>query len=151
MKRFLIGSLVASGLFACACGGLCAEEYTFVGDTTVLIGLIHGQEFRIGRLDKSGNFSPDERWPVFRTDAMLSGIPQFRFINGPATAPTEKVYEYRSGRLVIGSLDMAGNFTPQLGSKIISFEDHLAHYEPGKSPRIYNLPGTIVKKEKKQK
>jgi hypothetical protein len=56
------------------------------------------------------------------------------------------VYEFRSGRLIPGDIDDDGNFIPTVGGKIIDFKDY--RYGP-KAPKIYNLPGKFVKKERK--
>jgi hypothetical protein len=53
----------------------------------------------------------------------------------------QRVYEFRSRRLVPGTLDKELNFVPDLDGKIIRFEDY--HYDP-KGPQIYNLPGRFV-------
>jgi hypothetical protein len=123
------------------------DEYQFVQDTSRSVGFVHGDEYQIGQLDKNGNFIPDKRLGVLRRGAGASGIPPFRVVNTAILAPTEHVFEYRSGRLIEGTLDSVGNFTPKLGSKITDFGEY--KYSPS-APRIYNLPGHfVVKKPKK--
>lgn len=59
---------------------------------------------------------------------------------------TEEVYEFRSGRLIKGTLQKTGNFVPELGSRILDFKD----YDPLSKRRIYNLPGVLRRVEKKE-
>jgi internalin A len=79
---------------------------------------------------------------IFGRDALGSGTPRediYEFVPGAK----EDVYEYRSGRLVKGTLLENGTFVPELGGKVIDFKDY--HYAKD-APRIYNLPGRFVKK-----
>jgi hypothetical protein len=82
-----------------------------------------------------------------------------RFVGKEATAPKprilgipddlprkvaekEDVYEYRSRRLIKGTLEKTGNFVPEVGSKVIDFKD----FDPlAERRRIYNLPGVLRK------
>jgi hypothetical protein len=58
-----------------------------------------------------------------------------------STLVSEPVYEFRSRRLIPGSL-VNNNFVPDLGRGIIDFKDYT--YQPG-GRRIYNLPGLFLK------
>ena len=110
-------------------------EYTFVPDTTRYVTVVRGNTRSIGLLDANGNFIPDRRWLHVPNNRGLSAVPATTFINRPARDP---VYEYRSGRLVLGALDEQGNFLPKTGSKVIPFSEY--HYTKQAIP-IYNLPG----------
>jgi hypothetical protein len=104
----------------------------------------YGKWYSVGKLDASGNFLPD-RQGVDVGGGPFSAADRFpgTLINGSAGP----VYEYRSGRLILGELDEDGNFIPDLRGKILAFKD----YRPGKDvPRIYNLPGKFVKKASKE-
>jgi hypothetical protein len=119
------------------------EEYEFVQDTGRLVELIQGETESIGKLDASGNFVPDKRWFQLKKGQPLVSGPATTLINGLAQ---KGVYEFRSGRLIPGDIDDKGNFIPTVGGRIIDFKDY--RYGP-KAPKIYNLPGKFVKKEKK--
>ncbi len=111
----------------------------YIEETEKYVAMIHGDTYALGKLDKAGTFTPDRKYPPVRLGEGLTSSPGFRLLNGdPGTA-----YEYRSGRLILGYIDQKGNFVPDLGSKVIAFED----YRPGgNAPPIYNLPGRFVKK-----
>jgi hypothetical protein len=64
-------------------------------------------------------------------------------INNPKGA-REPVYEFRSGSLIPGFLDIEGNFVPEVNSEIMAFSKY--KYSPT-GRRIYNLPGSFVPKE----
>jgi hypothetical protein len=120
------------------------EEYEFVEDTTPLIEVIHGRTVSIGKLDAAGNFIPDKRYfQAFRTDRGVTGSPPGTLINWAQ----KRVYEFRSGRLVPGDIDGMGHFIPTVGGRIIDFKDY--RYS-SKAPKIYNVPGEFVRKEKKE-
>ncbi len=114
------------------------DEYVYVPDTKRLVALTRNGCEIVGHLDETGFFTPDPKWPVVQGGHPTSGV-DIDLLNGwPGTA-----YEYRSGRLILGMIDQKGNFVPNLGSKVISFEQ----YRPGgNAPPIYNLPGRFVKK-----
>jgi hypothetical protein len=110
----------------------------------------------VGRLDAAGNFIPqsyEDNSRLFRIppppknpvdEQPIIELIKVPVINDPADgAEVETVYEFRSGSLIKGSLYKDGGFKPELGSRIISFEDY--HYSPS-APRIYNLPGRFVPK-----
>jgi hypothetical protein len=116
-----------------AAGG---DEYEFVPDIGRRVGLICGPRVRrIGKLDAKGDF---------RVEFELPGIgsePTYTLLNG---ARPLKAYEYRSGRLILGTMMPDGNFVPEVGSTVIDFKDF--HYSPTATP-IWNLPGYFKKKE----
>ncbi len=103
--------------------------------------------FFFGHLDARGNFLRDARR---RVEGMaLSGaapVPEPGTIINFSAFEGEPVYEYRSGYLIRGVLKTLGDgFIPDLGGQVIAFKD----YRPGKGvPRIYNLPGSFVKRKK---
>ncbi len=148
--------MIASlGVFAYFFGGvfLCLSvpvdtspdrgEYVFVKDTQRYVALVRGETQSIGKLDAAGNFLPDPRWFNLKRGQPLPKAPPFTVINAP---PQKGVYEYRSGMLIKGDLDEKGNFLPDIGSEVVSFKDY-RYREDG--PRIYNLPGKFVRKERK--
>jgi len=121
------------------------EEYKFVEDTTLWVNVIQGDVESIGKLDAAGNFIPDKRYlRTLKKGQPASSIPPCTLIN----FAQKEVYEFRSGRLIPGDIDDDGNFIPTIGGRITDFKDY--RYTP-KAPKIYNLPGKFVKKEKKGK
>jgi len=119
------------------------EEFEFVPDTNRWVEVIQGETELIGKLDSAGNFVPDRRY-FFRKGQGTSGVPVAVMING---APLKSIYEFRSGRLILGDMDEAGNFIPRVGEKVIDFKDY--RYDP-KGSKIYNLPGKFVRKGEKE-
>ena len=118
------------------------EKYEFVADTRRWVMLFQGETESIGKLDAAGNFIHHKPWFQFTKGQPLSMVP----VTTPINAPDQKgVYEFRSGRLIPGNLDANCNFVPTVGGRIIDFNDY--HYSP-KAPKIYNLPGRFVHKEK---
>lgn len=125
-----------------------AYPLAFPDGDPLLVRVIH-TVMEFGRLNPKGEFVPDYRIPALRRQ----GIPPLDLLDGstwhssftlPIPGKTdEKVYEYRSGRLLKGMLSDSGVFTPEVGSVVGDFRD----YKPGRDARIYNLPG-ILKADK---
>ena len=135
-------SLLTSVPFFLAAPAPVLDEYEFVRNLDRYVGFKHGDSYSVGKLDEAGNFLPDPRW--CNVKGALSDAPPFTLLNDRPG----RVYEYRSGRLIIGDIDEKGLFLPDLGSRIMSLKD----YRPGgTTPRIYNLPGSFVKKGEKEK
>jgi|GEM_PF-4190687 len=124
--------------------GLKEPHYEYVKDTNRYVALVRGERFSIGKLDASGNFDPDPRFHNLDIHGALSSCPPYKILN----PRKERVYEYRSGRLIIGDLDEKGDFVPEVNSKIIEFKDY--HYAEGVL-RIYNLPGYYLKQGESKK
>ena len=57
----------------------------------------------------------------------------------------ERVYEFRSGSLVLGILRFPGTFLPTVGKPVIWIDDYKPTKDGKPAPRIYNLPGKMVK------
>lgn len=58
---------------------------------------------------------------------------------------TEIVYEFRSGSLILGTLQFPGTFIPEVDEQVLWIDDWKPTQKNGKpSPRIYNLPGKMV-------
>lgn len=114
-----------------------AEEYIFVEDTDRTVIIIRGESVFEGKLDKRGEFLGRLKGKV--TDA----IPLRGDIIAKGARKSVPAYEYRSGRLIKGVIDVEGNFVPDLDSKVIDFKDY--KYTPD-GPRIWNLPGRFEKK-----
>jgi hypothetical protein len=114
-----------------------------------------GDVVEFGTLSDEGEFVPDPDLPVVARAGILGPI-KFDLFSVPRyfTIPqdtgrkggSEGVYEYRSGRLIRGTLHQSGNFVPELGSKVLDFKDY--NPEQVQRLRIYNLPGELRKKEK---
>ena len=109
-----------------------------------------GNVVEFGHLSDEGEFVPDPDLPTVSRAGILGPIrfdlySTMRYYTVPQLnypeKKTEEVYEYRSGRLIKGTLHATGNFVPELGSKVLDFKD----YDP-RHLRIYNLPGTLTKK-----
>jgi hypothetical protein len=143
--------IYAAGSFIPDRQRLNSPAFQFVPDTSPLVGIDHGhrETFSTGHLDVAGNFIPDGPFINRNVHRGRSASPPFRFINTSGSLPEMEAYEYRSGRLLKGKINKDGDFVPDLDSKVISLESYLEHYDPDKSPEIYNLPGRIVKKGSK--
>jgi hypothetical protein len=141
----MIANLAVVLLLAQGAGG-AEEGYWFVPDTDRYVRLRHGHSFfSIGKLDKKGNFLPVPSLLHLRAESHKSGLPGGTMINGHDDEP---VYEFRSGRLVKGKIDKEGSFVPDVGEKVIRFED----YRPEEDiTRIYNLPGKFVPDKPKER
>jgi hypothetical protein len=106
-----------------------------------------GEIAEFGHLDDRGEFIPDYGLPVVSRSGLLGSLrnnPSFDFPRRYYTLPvdgakTEDVYEFRSGRLIKGTLHDTGNFVPEVGSTVIDFKD----YDPFSRLRVYNLPGVL--------
>ncbi len=118
------------------------SDYQFVADTSKYVAIVRGVKVSFGKLDARGNFHPGSDWIDLRANGLLSaGIPPAYMINdrGPA-------YEFRSGTLIRGRLIESGDFVPDVGARVMDFRDY--RYDPA-GPRIYNLPGRFVLRQKK--
>ncbi|HEY2784127.1 MAG TPA: hypothetical protein VGJ05_04055 [Fimbriiglobus sp.] len=109
---------------------------------------VYKEWMSFGILDRTGTFIPDDDLPPIPRTKLPHGVAgqtKTIFFNLPIDGKkTEEAYEYRSGRLIRGTLDDTGNFTPEIGSTIMDFKD----FEPLKDrKRIYNLPGRLVPKK----
>jgi hypothetical protein len=105
-----------------------------------------GGVMELGHLSDEGEFIPDYGLPVFpyvqvkQPDLLRDGSGRTMYYTLPKDGKeSEEVYEYRSGRLIKGTLQKTGNFVPELGSKVLDFKD----YDPHGRRRIYNLPGVL--------
>jgi hypothetical protein len=116
------------------------EEYVFVRDTDRVVAIKRGGDLLIGKLDADGNFLQEKVRPGAGLGPSSWPPP---IINMTFLGP-EPVYEYRSGRLIKGELNADGNVVPEVGSKVIRFEDY--RYSTG--VRIWNLPGYFKMKDK---
>jgi hypothetical protein len=70
-----------------------------------------------------------------------NGTSSFAFVNLLSAGP-EKVFEFRKGNLVAGEMKDR-RFIPDVGSVVRSLDDYVLE---GLRTRIYNLPGTLVRK-----
>jgi hypothetical protein len=113
---------------------------------------VAGNVMEFGTLSSQGEFVPYKHLPVIPR----FNVPKHRSITDPDYLKrpfvyniprdgkkTEPVYEYRSGRLIKGTLHAYGNFEPEVGSRVIRFKDYTLPY----GLRIYNLPGVIRAEE----
>jgi hypothetical protein len=112
---------------------------------------VRDEQMELGHLNDQGNFVPDYGLPPFPltmpakpAGEKVTNKPALWYYNLPVEgADRERTYEYRSGRLLKGTLLKNGTFVPDLGSRVLDFKE----YVPGaKSLRIYNLPGRLEKK-----
>ena len=107
-----------------------------------------GDYMEIGKLPGRGDFLPERGIPIFPAvppltpaEPRLLGDRTICYNQPDKSAAEEKVYGYRSGRLVRGTLYAAGNFKPEVGSKVTSFKDY--NPERFQDLRIDNLPGVL--------
>jgi hypothetical protein len=120
-----------------------SDEYVFVSDVERPVGLRRGDLILKGRLDPAGNFVQTESGSLTMGG---SAVRVYKVINlSPPGGPPKRVYEFRSGRLIKGEISATGDFVPEVGSKIIKFEEY--KYSPD-APPIWNLPGYFKKVEK---
>jgi hypothetical protein len=141
-----IVSLVCSTLPLCfADDNPSRAEYVYVEDPKAWVVMQRGGLRYWGHLDAAGNFLPDRNRTPYPVDGpLISGAPLARFANFPRGGQEEQVYEFRSGRLIKGTLNKQGDFVPDAHAKVTSFGDYYYH---SKAIRIYNLPGKFVAKE----
>jgi hypothetical protein len=121
-------------------------EYEYVEDLKTMVRHRCGDMMYIGYLDAAGNFYPDADYPRGWPARRGGNFPIARVTNGPFVLPEDRVYEFRSGRLILGVLKENGDFIPDLGAKVIPFKDYRYSKD---ALRIYNLPGKFVEKGKK--
>jgi hypothetical protein len=113
------------------------ERYVYVENTDRWVGVIRGEWCLVGKLDKNGDFIHEMK---FKQGQPASSAPAYGLINYPGVNP-RKAYEFRSGMLVPGELQVDGRFVPEAGRKVIPFKDY--DYYLG-APPIWNLPGAFV-------
>ncbi|MCI0640613.1 MAG: hypothetical protein L0Y72_00180 [Gemmataceae bacterium] len=118
-------------------------EYEFRLDVKRILVLFSKDYFEVGRLNADGRFIPQG---PRRPNGFNSPLEDFEEVINSPRFSSEPVYEFRSAHLIKGVLMEDCVFVPELGSKVIDLESYLKDYDPKKSPRIYNLPGRIVKK-----
>jgi hypothetical protein len=120
-------------------------------NTVPWVAHVGDEQMELGHLNDHGDFVPDYGLPSFpltkpveKAGDQLRKNPTLWYYNLPAEgADREPAYEYRSGRLLKGTLLKNGTFVPDLDSVVLDFKD----YGPGeKALRIYNLPGQLKKK-----
>lgn len=143
IMRVLLIAVSTGTIIVAQLGKSAEDQYVFAPDVDRLVGIVRGDFVLIGRLDLQGNFSESMRrvpGPV------SSALPPYTIINSfAADLKPRPVYEYRSGRLIKGVIDLKCNFVPDVGSTVILFKDY--RYSPKALP-IWNLPGRFVKKAK---
>jgi len=111
-----------------------------------------GKSMEIGQLRDNGEFIPEYGIPPlpFVWAEKTKGRPFYYNLpvnwhpGAEKRAETVEVYEFRSGRLIEGTLHKDGNFAPKIGSKVLEQKD----YDPTNMNRVYNLPGVWRKVEK---
>lgn len=113
-------------------------EYVFVPDTKPYLMLCRHEWGLVGKLDSAGNFDPEWRHPP---GSVVTSSPAAGLLNFGAGKPG---YEFRSGRLIPGTLNKEGDFVPELGGKIIDFKEYRYSKD---APYIYNLPGRFELKK----
>ena len=145
--------LTAFAAAAFAATGKPPFEYKFVPNTERLVGIYRNKSLLVGRLDADGEFHQTRRLEAFDVPGleelgwiMYTG-PGFDDLNLGSETP-RRVYEFRSGMLIPGTIRERGNFFPEEGGKIVSFKTY--RYSASAIP-IWNLPGRyeIVVKPKK--
>jgi hypothetical protein len=109
---------------------------------------VMGDVMELGRLSDEGEFQPEPDMPIFPRVNLPDPSPHWLstsdtiYYNIPNKgAEKEDVYEYRSGRLLKGTLNKSGNFAPEVGSKVLDFKEY---GQDRVSRRIYNLPGRLL-------
>jgi hypothetical protein len=122
-----------------------AGQYVFVLDTHRWVKVCRRDNkklyWSLGKLDAAGNFIAEAGCYNLTTE-QNAVPPGMVYLNENGM---NAVYEYRSGRLIIGKLDQeTDNFIPDLGGKVIDFKE----YRYGVDVPIWNLPGYFMPKDK---
>jgi hypothetical protein len=91
-------------------------EYEYVKDTSQYVAIVRAELLSIGKLDAAGNFDPDRRYHNLDVHGGLSSCPTYIVLN-KLHPRKERVYEYRSERLILGELDEKGNVVLALAAK----------------------------------
>jgi hypothetical protein len=117
-------------------------EYVFFPEPDQPVCYVWGPWAHIGTMDARGTFHVREKMHALKLSANTFSN-DFR---GPVTSFPEpvRVYEYRSGRLILGTMMPDGTFIPEVGSTVRAFDD----YRYGREPAIWNLPGYFIRKDK---
>ncbi|HEY1381903.1 MAG TPA: hypothetical protein VGF55_34200 [Gemmataceae bacterium] len=117
-------------------------EYVFFPVDGMPINIEWAGVIHVGTLDARGSFHVREKLDRMQTGGPFSGDRvKGAVISFPQPA---RVYEYRSGRLILGTMMPGSEFIPEAGSKIMRFED----YRYGEDGWIWNLPGYFIRKDK---
>jgi hypothetical protein len=142
---------LATGLLAISANPAPSDDpkvkYVYVENAGRWVGVVRGDAYFIGKLDKNGDFIHEYKLRVGQPSSFIPDHDLITF-TGSTTKP-KKVYEYRSGMLIPGELRpdgrfAFGRFVPEAGGKIIPFNDY--EYSPT-APPIWNLPGVFVTEE----
>jgi len=111
--------------------------------------------FRFGKIDQHGFFVEyPERTPQRHQEGdcisrgsivnyynKMDSI-NYTAINIPLhSAANERVFEYRSGRLIEGIISNEGVFSPEIGTQILTIQSFLGNNDI--KPRIYNVPDIV--------
>jgi hypothetical protein len=128
------------------------QEFQYRPAPARLVGVLREKKIVFGRLNSKGTFIEDRNLPVVDSKGQAAveitsaegKKVEVPIINEPLR-PEELVYEYRSGNLTVGRLTPEGEFFSYPGVIVISFGNEYQH-SPDK-PRIYNLPGEIVRRK----
>ena len=132
------------------------EEYALLfklKDQRVWFARIIGDVAEYGMLTQYGDFFPEPGLPIMKRNCIPETVKfaglmhktwRYTYTLPIDGQKAEEVYEYRSGRLIAGTLYDSGNFAPEIGSTILDFKD----YNPESTRRIYNLPGVLRKIKK---
>ena len=125
--RTVVGLLAYVALHS----GFGAARYEFQPALDRLVGIDRGDVTMIGTLDIDGGFHE-----ACRVRGSGSG-PAYALLNVGERTPT-KVYEYRAGVLIPGTMRVGGEFVPAPGGRAVPFAEY--RYFLGATP-IWNLPG----------
>ncbi len=116
------------------------DDYVFVPATDRWVEVFNDRTTSVGRLNATGKFLPFPNELNKPKGQPRSSID--RRIEILNWGPEKNVYEFRSGRLIKGELNVKGYFVPEIGAKVIDFKDYRYHKD---APRIWNLPGRFEK------
>jgi hypothetical protein len=115
-------------------------EYVFIAVPDQLICHQWKSRKPIGRIDAKGQFNIERQYSA-EDDQGGSGTAFVVIVH----TGRERVYEFRSDRLILGTMMPDGEFIPEAGSTVIEFKDF--KYEAGGTP-IWNLPGYFLRRDK---
>lgn len=122
-------------------------QYDFKENLKLTVWHHAGGIYCLGTIGKDGAFLPDLADLEKAIQAAKTGVGRLGSWPQPLASPrspNELVYELRSGALIPMIFDLKHGLIPEVGGKIIAFQDY--RYSPI-SRRIYNLPGAFVIKQ----
>ena len=114
--------------------------YVFVPFAGRSLRMCFGGVMHIGVIDARGKYEVrvKKACPDGKNQLDGSDVGFIIYVDKPV-----RTYEFRSDRLILGTMMPDGEFIPEAGSKVVKFSE----YDPSSGPEIWNLPGYFLRKE----